>query len=179
MKNSCCRVLPKFSHIKPLVFTLNFHFKFAFRDSQVSLCIHESMAQACSAGAQPGRWVGSQETAMHLWPLSCTNQLSMCRSPVCIWDWGIWGANIFPPQVWIWPLWEAGSVRFQAGVSFFFKIFYGQLGLEMNFWTFCKEVKEHRVTAASSTGVSFLCREVNTYRFPFLVRLVTPPAKLL
>lgn len=56
---------------------------------------------------------------------------------------------------------------------FFFNKFYGQLQLEMNFWTFHKEVKEHHVTAASNTGVSFLCHEVNTYCFSFLLFLVT------
>lgn len=76
-----------FSYQAFFFFTLNFHLN--------SLCIREFVAQVCSAGAQLGRWVGSQEAVMHLWPLHCTNQLSTCRSPICMCDWGIWGANAF------------------------------------------------------------------------------------
>ena len=132
---------------------------------------------AWRAPSRVGDWVRRKQWCA-LRPLNCINQLSICHSPICVCDCDIWGANAFPPQVWIWPLWEAGSVCFQAGVSFFFRMFYGQLQLEMSFWTFHKEVKEHHATAASSTGVSFLCREVNTYCFPSLIFLVTSPAKL-
>lgn len=77
------------------------------------------------AGQVPGRlreWVGRKQ-----W---CTwgslNHPSTCQSPVRIGDGGNSGENLFPTQLWAWPLREAGSVCFQAGVSFFFKMFYGQ-----------------------------------------------------